>query len=190
MLTSLSGNVSHMERASDTRGSVSTSYGGYVSGSVYTNKSTSFRINNRPIAYHGHPNLSDGDNVLVIGAFHGGEFIAIALTNKTTGIIYYDNPYSLSQALVNFVGGAFLIVVGIANVSAMGISILILVAMTALGLSVILATINRLKRSQKIRTLLKSNLSNEDIKAQLNSMPKFKISWRSILKFIRKLMSY
>jgi hypothetical protein len=88
-LTSISGMVSHVERLSNTSGSIGgASYRGTggVSGTIRTDERTLFRIDNRPVSYPGSPSIAKEDNVTLI--IRGRQETAVALRNNSTGFTY------------------------------------------------------------------------------------------------------
>lgn len=94
----ISGKVSHIERFSNTSGSVEGStwsgYGG-VSGEIRTDERTTFRINAKPVTYPGTPSLVEGEEVTLVVKNGRRQKRSLALKNHSTGLTYITADRSL-----------------------------------------------------------------------------------------------
>jgi hypothetical protein len=88
--TLLAGKVSHVSTYSSTEGSVSTSPGGGISGTVSTSHTTFFRVDGKPARFGAALNVADGDAVTLVG-YDKAEFEAFALRNDSTGVVLYHS---------------------------------------------------------------------------------------------------
>ena len=94
---SLSGQVSNVSLVSTTSGSMST-FRGTGSGSVSTHHKLRFRVGSKPVFFNSDANISDGDEVTVIG-HGGGELKAVVIKNESTGASYSQISPSLTAVV-------------------------------------------------------------------------------------------
>ncbi|MGL6340712.1 MAG: hypothetical protein ACRC80_16425 [Waterburya sp.] len=85
----VSGTASNINYFSSTSGSVDVRRG-RGSGSIKTSHSTSFRVDNRSIAFAGRPDIGEGDRVTVVGDGSRGVVVGYLVVNDSTNVQYFS----------------------------------------------------------------------------------------------------